>query len=433
MLCLEYPTAEQLWSALRRPAQPSRPDVVASVRDILAAVRTRGDRALQELTRSFDGADLDTVVLPDHAVTAAAANVPASLRKAIDLAASNIRTFHTAQQESFPPMETMPGVTCWRKSVPIDRVGLYVPGGSAPLFSTVLMLGIPAAIAGCRDVVLCTPPSPEGAVHPAICYAAKVAGIHRVFRVGGAQAVAAMAYGTDSVPQVDKILGPGNRFVTTAKLLVQAEGVAIDMPAGPSEVMVYADDSCIPAFVAADLLAQAEHDADSQTVLLTTSRPILRAVHAAVCEQVASLPRQAALAGALARSAAICLPDRFAVLDTINRYAPEHLILACDQAASLAEQVRNAGSVFLGNFSPEAAGDYASGTNHTLPTSGFSRSFSGVSLDSFLKKITFQEISREGLRALGPHVVTMALAEELPAHARSVSLRLDWPGSDANP
>ncbi len=433
MQLLEYPTSEQLWAALRRPAHAADPAVLATVRDILAAVRTQGDQALLAFTRSFDGAAPATVALPDDALAAAAATVPGPLRTAIDLAAANIRAFHTAQRESFPPMETMPGVTCWRKSVPIDRVGLYVPGGSAPLFSTVLMLGIPAAIAGCREIILCTPPAPDGSVHPAICYAAQVAGIHRIFRVGGAQAIAAMAYGTASVPPVDKILGPGNRFVTAAKIGVQADGIAIDMPAGPSEVMIYADASCIPAFVAADLLAQAEHDADAQAILLTTDPQVLHAVHEAVQAQAASLPRQAALAGALSHSAALCLPDRNAVLDTINRYAPEHLILACEQAASLAELVRNAGSVFLGNFTPEAAGDYASGTNHTLPTNGFSRSFSGVSLDTFLKKITFQEISRAGLRTLGPHIVTMALAEELPAHARSVSLRMDMPDPDFNP
>lgn len=423
MQIFKYPDIRQLPAILQRPLRDEE-SLERTVSTILQQVKSSGDEALRELTLRFDGVVVDSFKFPEDAWAAALDAVPQDLQAAIQQAAGNIRTFHAAQREQFTPLETMPGVRCWRKSVPIEKVGLYIPGGTAPLFSTVLMLGIPARLAGCRDIVLCTPPGPGGQINPAILYAAKVAGITSVYTLGGAQAIAAMAYGTQSIPRVHKLFGPGNRYVTAAKMLVQQEGLAIDMPAGPSEVLVFADDTCIPAFVASDLLAQAEHDADSQVVLLTTSDRVLQEVLDEVAVQLWSLPRQKMLQAALSNSLAILLDSRETVLQAINWYAPEHLILACEDPDVLAEQVENAGSVFLGNFTPESAGDYASGTNHTLPTSGFARSYSGVSLDSFVKKITFQQISGQGLAALGPAIVTLASAEQLPAHASSVSLRL---------
>jgi histidinol dehydrogenase len=423
MQIFKYPDSRQLQAILQRPPRDEE-SLARSVSTILQQVKSTGDEALRELTLRFDGVRLDSFKLPENAWAAALDAVPKDLQAAIRLAADNIRTFHAAQREHFSPLETMPGVCCWRKSVPIEKVGLYIPGGSAPLFSTVLMLGIPARLAGCREIVLCTPPGPGGPVNPAILYAAKISGITSVFTLGGAQAIAAMAYGTQTIPRVHKIFGPGNRYVTAAKMLLQQEGLAIDMPAGPSEVLVFADETCVPAFVASDLLAQAEHDADAQVVLLTTSGQVLQAVIDELAVQLPSQPRQKMLQAALANSLAILLDSRETALQAINSYAPEHLILACEDPDILAEQVENAGSVFLGNFTPESAGDYASGTNHTLPTSGFARSYSGVSLDSFVKKITFQQISRQGLASLGPAIVTLASAEQLPAHASSVSLRL---------
>jgi histidinol dehydrogenase len=416
----KYPDNQQLAQLLQRPAIDQE-DLSSIVSQILRSVKTSGDEALRGFTTRFDGVQLD------HLEVTAERSLPDDLKSAIRLAAKNIETFHAAQREPVKQIETMPGVVCWRKSVGIERVGLYIPGGTAPLFSTVLMLGIPAQLAGCQELVLCTPPAKDGSVHPAILFAAQVAGISRIFKVGGAQAIGAMAYGTETVPQVYKIFGPGNRYVTAAKLLVQQSGTPIDMPAGPSEVLVFADETCVPAFVAADLLSQAEHDVDSQVVFLTTSETVLEAVIMEMEKQVATLPRQKMLLAALDHSVFLLLENQEVALKAINLYAPEHLILACENAEALAEKVVNAGSIFLGNYTPEAAGDYASGTNHTLPTSGFARSYSGVSLDSFMKKITFQRISQEGMVGIGPAIVTMARAEELEAHARAVAVRLTSP------
>lgn len=423
MKITKYPDNQQLAQLLQRPAIDQQ-DLSATVSEVLQSVKTRGDAALREYTARFDGVQLDRLEVTTEELAAAERNLPDDLKSAIRLAAKNIETFHAAQRESVRQIETMPGVVCWRKSVGIERVGLYIPGGTAPLFSTVLMLGIPAQLAGCQSVVLCSPPAKDGSVHPAILFAAQTAGISRIFKVGGAQAIGAMAYGTETIPQVYKIFGPGNRYVTASKLLVQQSGTPIDMPAGPSEVLVFADESCVPAFVAADLLSQAEHDVDSQVVFLTTSETVLEQVIDEVEKQVATLPRQKMLRAALDHSVFLLLENEQVALEAINFYAPEHLILACENAEALADKVVNAGSVFLGNYTPEAAGDYASGTNHTLPTSGFARSYSGVSLDSFMKKITFQRISQAGMVGIGPAIVTMARAEELEAHARAVAVRL---------
>jgi histidinol dehydrogenase len=424
MIIAKYPDNQQLKQLLQRPAIDQQ-DLSATVAEVLQSVKNRGDAALREYTARFDGVQLDRFEVTAEEMAFAAASLPEELKSAIGLAAKNIETFHASQREPVRQIETMPGVVCWRKSVAIQRVGLYIPGGTAPLFSTVLMLGVPAKLAGCQEVVLCTPPAKDGTVHPAILFAAQVAGISRIFKVGGAQAIGALAYGTESVPPVYKIFGPGNRYVTAAKMLVQQSGIPIDMPAGPSEVLVFADETCVPAFVAADLLSQAEHDVDSQVVFLTTSSATLEAVKVEVEKQVRTLPRQKMLLAALDHSVFLLLENQQVALEAINFYAPEHLILACEDADSLAEKVVNAGSIFLGNYAPEAAGDYASGTNHTLPTSGFARSYSGVSLDSFMKKITFQRISQEGMVGIGPAIVTMARAEELEAHARAVAFRLD--------
>ncbi len=424
MIIAKYPDNQQLKQLLQRPVIDQQ-DLSATVAEVLHSVKNRGDAALREYTARFDGVQLDRLEVTAEEMAFAAASLPEELKSAIGLAAKNIETFHASQREPVRQIETMPGVVCWRKSVAIERVGLYIPGGTAPLFSTVLMLGVPAKLAGCQEVVLCTPPSKDGTVHPAILFAAQVAGISRIFKIGGAQAIGALAYGAESVPPVYKIFGPGNRYVTAAKMLVQQSGIPIDMPAGPSEVLVFADETSVPAFVAADLLSQAEHDVDSQVVFLTTSPAMLEAVKVEVEKQVKTLPRQKMLLAALDHSVFLLLENQQVALEAINFYAPEHLILACENADALAEKVVNAGSIFLGNYTPEAAGDYASGTNHTLPTSGFARSYSGVSLDSFMKKITFQRISQEGMAGIGPAIVTMARAEELEAHAQAVALRLD--------
>lgn len=394
-------------------------EVERRVAPVLARVRTDGDAALRDFTRQFDGLDLDRLDVPAEVLEVAGRQLSDELKTAIRTAYANIRRFHEAQRQVPEKIETTPGVTCWRKSVGIERVGIYIPGGTAPLFSTVLMLAIPAQLAGCREVVLCSPSQ-----HPAIWYAAHLCGVTRVFRLGGAQAVAALAYGTESVPRVDKIFGPGNQYVTAAKMLVAKEGVAIDMPAGPSEVAVYADDSARPAFVAADLLSQAEHGVDSQVLLVSTSEALIAAVQTELERQVAELPRAEFARKALANSKAVLVSDEATALDLLNAYAAEHLILAVENAEAVSEQITNAGSIFLGNFTPESAGDYASGTNHTLPTNGFARAYSGVSLDSFVKKITVQHLTRQGLERLGPTIEAMAAAESLEAHRRAVSIRL---------
>lgn len=430
MQIAKYPDNQQLTDLLRRP-EIDEENLGAVVENVFRQVKTKGDEALRDFTSEFDGVQLADFQVTQTELAEAAAGVPENLQAAIRTAAANIEKFHAAQRENFTKVETMPGVFCWRKSVPVERVGLYIPGGTAPLFSTVLMLAVPAKLAGCKEVILCTPPGKNGKVNPAILFAAQVAGVTKVFKVGGAQAIAGLALGTDSLPQVSKIFGPGNKYVTAAKMYVQRFGIAIDMPAGPSEVLVYADETGVPAYLAADLLSQAEHDVDSQVVFLTTSEEILAKTLSEVERQGADLPRQKMIQAALKNSVGILMKNEGAALLAINQYAPEHLILACANAEAMAEKIVNAGSVFLGNFTPESAGDYASGTNHTLPTSGFARSYSGVSLDSFLKKITFQQISREGLERLGPTVVTMAEAEQLQAHAKAVQVRLVQPNSSS--
>ena len=391
---------------------------------ILSTVREEGDRAVREFSLKFDEIAPDVFELSAEEISTGAAGVGEELGKAIHVAYTNILNFHSQQRQEEKVVAVMPGVKCWRKSVAIEKVGLYIPGGTAPLFSTLLMLAIPAKIAGCGEIILCSPPDAHGQLHPAILYAAQLVGVTRVFRAGGVQAIAAMAYGTESIPKVYKIFGPGNQYVTAAKQLVQRDGVAIDMPAGPSEVAVYADDSCEPDFVAADLLSQAEHGADSQVVLVSTSPVVVTAVLAEVDRQVAQLPRSDMAQRALANSRAFIVRDSTQAMQLLNDYAPEHLILACSEPESVAELVINAGSVFLGHYSPESAGDYASGTNHVLPTNGHARAYSGVSLDSFVKKITFQQLSREGLNGIGMTVRRMAEAEGLEAHARAVSVRM---------
>lgn len=414
----------QEWSKiLARPAMDLQ-QLETPVSSILAEVAQRGDNALLDFTAKFDGVRLATLSVSPEEMALAAEQISEELRIAIQTAKDNIEQFHRAQADTTPMVETMPGVRCWRRSVGIERVGLYVPGGTAPLFSTVLMLAVPAVLAGCKDVVLCTPPQKDGTVHPAILYAAQLAGVERVFRVGGAQAIAAMAYGTESIPATYKIFGPGNAYVTVAKQLVSKIGVAIDMPAGPSEVMVIADETAQPAFVAADLLSQAEHGADSQVVLVCYSERMARAVIAQTEEQLAELPRKDFASASLSNSATIVVDGQPAALKVINAYGPEHLILAVNQPEEWVDGIINAGSVFMGHYTPESVGDYASGTNHTLPTNGFARAYSGVSLDSFVRKITFQQLTPIGLQNIGPTVETMAAAESLEAHKQAVSIRL---------
>lgn len=420
MKILAFPPRSEWPRLLARPVQ-STGQIEKAVAPILAQVRSEGDKALFELSQKFDKVDLSEtgLTVSEAEIDAAEARLSDDLKAAIRQAYANIRTFHEAQKQPVEKIETMPGVVCWRKSVGIEKVGLYIPGGTAPLFSTVLMLGVPAQLAGCREVVLCTPSN-----HPAIYFAAKLVGVTKLFRLGGAQAIAAMAYGTETVPQVYKIFGPGNQYVTAAKMLAAKEGVAIDMPAGPSEVAIYADETAIPVFVAADLLSQAEHGADSQVLLVSTSKKVLQTVNLTLTTQLEHLPRRDMAHKAIENSRAILVKTADDAIDLLNAYAAEHLILSVKDAETVADRITNAGSIFLGNYTPESAGDYASGTNHTLPTNGFARAYSGVSLDSFVKKITVQHISPEGIQALGPTIEAMAEAESLYGHKRAVSLRL---------
>jgi histidinol dehydrogenase len=411
------------WEKLSKRPTTSAVSLEKSVKKILKEVKAKGDRAVKKFTKDFDGVKLKKIEVSEKEIKAAEKSIATELKIAIEIAADNIRKFHLPQLKNEEVVETMPGIRCFRKSVGIEKVGLYIPGGTAPLFSTILMLGIPANIAGCKEIVLCSPPDKEGNLNPAILFAAKTVGINKVFKIGGVQAVAAMAYGTESVPKVYKIFGPGNQYVTAAKQLVQQEGTAIDMPAGPSEVCILADDTADPAFVAADLLAQAEHGIDSQVMLVSTAESLVDAVLKQIEIQLDSLPRRSIAQKALENSKALVFDDLDIAMDFVNIYAPEHLIIACKSASTLVDKVINAGSVFLGNFTPESVGDYASGTNHTLPTNGFARAYSGVSVDSFVKKITFQELSPEGLRLIAPTVTNMARAEGLEAHARAVEVR----------
>ncbi len=424
MKIIEYPRRTEWAQLLQRPAQ-DHGDLMAVVRGILEKVRREGDRAVLEYEARFDGVQLDSLVVAQAEIDEAELLVDEELKAAIRLAMENIETFHAAQRFESRKVQTMPGVTCWQRAVPIDKVGLYIPGGTAPLFSTVLMLAVPARIAGCREIVLCTPPGKDGKVHPAILYAARLAGVDRIFKAGGVQAVGAMAYGTETIPQVYKIFGPGNRYVMAAKQWVGIEGVAIDMPAGPSEVEVLADAFADPAFTAADLLSQAEHGADSQVMLVTTSAELIDRVAKEVDRQLARLPRKEIAEQSLENSKLILVSSMHEAVDLTNEYAPEHLIIQTKDYLALAGRIRNAGSVFLGQFSPESAGDYASGTNHTLPTNGYAKAYSGVSLDGFVRKITFQEITRQGIGTIGHAIEVMAKNEQLEAHRRAVALRLD--------
>ncbi len=396
-----------------------------NVRNIIDEVIVGGDAAIKKITLQFDRVSINELKLPAEKITAAENSLTTALKTAIQLAKVNIEIFHNSQIQKVERIETMPGVWCWRKSVGIEKVGIYIPGGSAPLFSTVLMLGVPAKMAGCKEIILCTPPNEQGEIHPAILYAASLVGVTAIYNVGGAQAIAAMAYGTTTIPKVHKIFGPGNQYVTAAKQLVQQNGIAIDMPAGPSEVCVWADENAIPSFVAADLLSQAEHGPDSQVILVANNKAIVDAIQLEIDLQLIALPRKDIAAKALANSKAIILNNQDQAIDLINAYAPEHLILAVDNALQIADKIINAGSVFIGNYSPESVGDYASGTNHTLPTNGHANAYSGVSLDSFVKKITFQQLTERGLMNIAPTVIEMAEAEGLQAHSNAVSVRIN--------
>ena len=418
-----YPEKKDWMEILRRPAL-NTDTLRNTVKEVLDKVKTEGDKAVREYEERFDKVKLDSLGVTETEIAEAEKEVPIELKAAIMLAQKNIHTFHSSQRFEGKKVQTVPGVTCWQKAVAIEKVGLYIPGGTAPLFSTVLMLATPAQIAGCKEIVLCTPPDKEGKVHPAILYAAKLAGVNKIFKAGGVQAIAAMAYGTESVPKVYKIFGPGNQYVTAAKQQVSLRDVAIDMPAGPSEVEVLADASANPVFVAADLLSQAEHGIDSQAILITTSEKLQTEVMAEVERQLAELSRREIAAKSLENSKLILVKDLDEALELTNAYAPEHLIIETENYMEVAERVTNAGSVFLGSLTPESAGDYASGTNHTLPTNGYAKAYSGVSLDSFIRKITFQEILPEGIKAIGPAIEEMAANEHLDAHKNAVTVRL---------
>ena len=424
MNIIRYPNRSD-WAFILKRSALKTDSLQDTVREILDKVRTEGDKAVKEYEEKFDHVQLDSLRVTEEEFEEAEKEVGIELKAAIMLALNNIRTFHAAQKFEGKKIQTLPGVTCWQKAVAIEKVGLYIPGGTAPLFSTVLMLAVPARIAGCKEIVLCTPPGKDGKVHPAVLFAAKVAGINRIFKAGGVQAIAAMAYGTESVPKVYKIFGPGNQYVTAAKQLVSLRDVAIDMPAGPSEVEVLADETANPSFVAADLLSQAEHGADSQAILITTSPALQQAVKEEVERQLALLPRKEIAEKSLANSKLIVVRNMDEAIELTNSYAPEHLIIETADYMSVAERVVNAGSVFLGSLTPESAGDYASGTNHTLPTNGYAKAYSGVSLDSFIRKITFQEIKPEGIRIIGPAIEEMAASEHLDAHKNAVTVRLD--------
>ena len=423
MILISNPDKSQWQEILKRPVMNTE-NLFDTVRSVIDRVKEEGDRAVLDYEEKFDKVVLASLAVSEEEQQEAEHLVSEDLKAAIRLAKQNIETFHAAQRFEGKKVQTQPGVTCWQKAVAIEKVGLYIPGGTAPLFSTVLMLAVPARIAGCKEIVLCTPPGRDGKVHPAVLFAAKVAGVNRIFKAGGIQAIAAMAYGTESVPKVYKIFGPGNQYVTAAKQLVSLRDVAIDMPAGPSEVEVLADETANPIFVAADLLSQAEHGVDSQAILITTSVELQQAVKVEVERQLALLPRKEIAEESLANSKLIVVDSMTEAIELTNAYAPEHLIIETEDYLSVAERIVNAGSVFLGSLTPESAGDYASGTNHTLPTNGYAKAYSGVSLDSFIRKITFQEIKPEGLNIIGPAIELMAANEQLDAHKNAVSVRL---------
>lgn len=423
MHIIKYPARETWNSLLTRPVFDSS-NLFASVSQVLEDVRANGDKAVKKYTQQFDGVDMDAIEVTKTEIESAEKSVAPLLKQAIEMAKRNIWKFHSEQQPELKEIQTSPGVYCWQKAIAIEKVGLYIPGGTAPLFSTVLMLAIPAQIAECKEIILCSPPDKSGNIHPAVLYAAKVAGVHRIFKIGGTQAIAAMAYGTETVPKVYKIFGPGNQYVTAAKQLVSLKDVAIDMPAGPSEVEVLADETANPAFVASDLLSQAEHGVDSQSILITTSEELIEKVLEEINIQLAELPRKEFAKKALEHSKIILVKTLEEAVEMTNEYAPEHLIIATRYYKGVAENIVNAGSVFLGNYTPESAGDYASGTNHTLPTNGYAKAYSGVNLDSFLRKVTFQEITKEGLTNLSNAIILMAENEELQAHSNAVKIRL---------
>ena len=423
MILISNPDKSQWQEILKRPVMNTE-NLFDTVRSVIDRVKEEGDRAVLDYEEKFDKVVLASLAVSEEEQQEAENLVSEDLKAAIRQAKQNIETFHAAQRFEGKKVQTQPGVTCWQKAVAIEKVGLYIPGGTAPLFSTVLMLAVPARIAGCKEIVLCTPPGRDGKVHPAVLFAAKVAGVNRIFKAGGIQAIAAMAYGTESVPKVYKIFGPGNQYVTAAKQLVSLRDVAIDMPAGPSEVEVLADETANPIFVAADLLSQAEHGVDSQAILITTSVELQQAVKVEVERQLALLPRKEIAEKSLANSKLIVVDSMAEAIELTNAYAPEHLIIETEDYLSVAERIVNAGSVFLGSLTPESAGDYASGTNHTLPTNGYAKAYSGVSLDSFIRKITFQDIKPEGLNIIGPAIELMAANEQLDAHKNAVSVRL---------
>ena len=416
------PSQDKWASICRRPSQIDE-TVERTVEKIIEKVRADGDKALRKFSEKFDGVKQKKFLVSADEINEAHSRIDPSLKRSIDVARRNIEAFHSSQVETVSVIETMPGIRCWRESVAIEKIGIYIPGGTAPLFSTILMLVVPARIAGCKEIILCTPPGKNNKIDPAILYVASSLGVEKVYRVGGAQAIAAMAYGTETIPRVHKIFGPGNQFVTVAKQLVQKH-VAIDMPAGPSEVMVIADETAVPSFIASDLLAQAEHGVDSQVVLVTNSLHIAQQVMQEMGVQIEKLPRKNIARKAVKKSHFVVLSNMEDAVEFSNAYAPEHLILCCATANEITKKIRAAGSVFIGNYSPESAGDYASGTNHTLPTNGFAAAYSGVSVDSFVKKITFQELTKEGLQNIGETVVHMAEAEGLVAHRNSITIRL---------
>jgi histidinol dehydrogenase len=420
---------KQLWTALLARPVINSENLETRVREILEDVKRTGDKAVMGYSVLFDQTVIVDLVVQKKEFDEAENKLDEELKAAIQQAEKNISTFHSNQQIPEPEVETIPGIRCWRKAVAIEKIGLYIPGGSAPLFSTLLMLGVPARLAGCKEIIICTPPQKDGTIHPAILYVAKILRISKVFRVGGVQAIAAMAYGTETIPQVYKIFGPGNQWVTQAKKLIQQEGIAIDMPAGPSELAIFADETAIPAFVAADLLSQSEHGADSQVILVTNSRSFAEKVNLELEKQIEKLSRKSIIEKSLLNSKIFLITNQSDAMDLLNLYAPEHLILVCRDAETIAEKVQNAGSVFLGNFAPESAGDYATGTNHTLPTNGFARAYSGVSIDSFVKKISFQKLTKEGLQSIGNTVIDMARAEGLQAHAEAVVVRFLKPNT----
>jgi len=425
MKVINEPITNEWASIIERPVIDAA-HLNDKVNVIINEVVVDGDAALKKFTLQFDRVSINEFKVTAEKIAAAENLISAGLKTAIQLAKVNIEVFHNSQIQQVERIESMPGVWCWRKSVGIEKVGIYIPGGSAPLFSTVLMLGVPAKMAGCKEIILCTPPNEQGEINPAILYAASLVGVTAIYSVGGAQAIAAMAYGTAIIPKVYKIFGPGNQYVTAAKQLVQQNGMAIDMPAGPSEVCVWADENAIPSFVAADLLSQAEHGPDSQVILIANNTVIVEMIQREIDLQLTVLPRKDFAAKALLNSKAIILSNQDQAIDLINAYAPEHLILAVDNALQIADKIINAGSVFIGNYSPESVGDYASGTNHTLPTNGYAKAYSGVSLDSFVKKITFQQLTERGLMNIAPTVIEMADAEGLQAHSNAVSVRLNW-------